>query len=421
MIEKKEIANEKTILIGTIKPGETDELIQEHLGELELLAETAGAEVIGKITQRISKINSATFIGKGKSIQIINQAIELNVKLIIFDDELSPAQIKNYHNLSDKIKVLDRSGLILDIFRKHARTKEATTQVDLAYLEYLLPRLTRQWTHLERQMGGIGTRAGMGETQIEVDRRLVRGRITRLKKDLIRIEKERHTQSMRRNSEYRVALVGYTNAGKSTLFKALTGTDVYIQDQLFATLDTTIRKLSLDSSHTILLSDTVGFIRKLPHNLVASFKSTLKEVLEADLILMVLDISSPQISEHITTIFDVLKEMSANKIPIVKVLNKVDLISNGKLIQKLQQSFPDSVTISAKNHLRLSDLKQKIITMMESNYETVDLKFTYDDGKTIAQVQEGVEVLKREYEEKIVKLRIRGSKSRISQIMASLS
>ena len=421
MIEKKEIANEKTILIGTIKPGETDELIHEHLGELELLAETAGAEVIGKITQRISKINSATFIGKGKSIQIINQAIELNAKLIIFDDELSPAQIKNYHNLSDKIKVLDRSGLILDIFRKHARTKEATTQVDLAYLEYLLPRLTRQWTHLERQMGGIGTRAGMGETQIEVDRRLVRGRITRLKKDLIRIEKERHTQSMRRDSEYRVSLVGYTNAGKSTLFKALTGTDVYIQDQLFATLDTTIRKLSLDSSHTILLSDTVGFIRKLPHNLVASFKSTLKEVLEADLIIMVLDISSPQISEHITTIFDVLKEMSANKIPIVRVLNKVDLISNGKLIQKLQQSFPDSVTISAKNHLRLSDLKQKIITMMESNYETVDLKFTYDDGKTIAQVQEGVEVLKREYEEKIVKLRIRGSKSRISQIMASLS
>ena len=421
MIEKKEIANEKTILIGTIKPGETDELIHEHLSELELLAETAGAEVIGKITQRISKINSATFIGKGKSIQIINQAIELNAKLIIFDDELSPAQIKNYHNLSDKIKVLDRSGLILDIFRKHARTKESTTQVDLAYLEYLLPRLTRQWTHLERQMGGIGTRAGMGETQIEVDRRLVRGRITRLKKDLIRIEKERHTQSIRRDSEYRVALVGYTNAGKSTLFKALTGTDVYIQDQLFATLDTTIRKLSLDSSHTILLSDTVGFIRKLPHNLVASFKSTLKEVLEADLILMVLDISSPQISEHITTIFDVLKEMSANKIPIVKVLNKVDLISNGKLIQKLQQSFPDSVTISAKNHLRLSDLKQKIITMMESNYETVDLKFTYDDGKAIAQVQEGVEVLKREYEEKAVKLKIRGSKSRISQIMASLS
>tara|TARA_B100000579_G_C22809344_1_gene844319 strand:+ start:270 stop:1535 length:1266 start_codon:yes stop_codon:yes gene_type:complete len=421
MIERKEISNEKTILIGTIKPGETAELIKEYLSELELLAETAGAEVVGTITQKISRINSATFIGKGKAKQIINQAKELNVNLMIFDDELSPAQIKNYHNLSDKIKVLDRSGLILDIFRKHARTKEATTQVDLAYLEYLLPRLTRQWTHLERQMGGIGTRAGMGETQIEVDRRLIRSRITRLKKDLIRIDKERHTQSMRRESEYRVSLVGYTNAGKSTLFKALTGTDVYIQDQLFATLDTTVRKLSLDSAHTTLISDTVGFIRKLPHNLVASFKSTLKEVLEADLILMVLDISSPQINDHIITINDVLKEMSAIEIPVLKVLNKVDLISDGKLIQKLKRAFPNSVTISAKDHLKLSDLKQKIINTMESNYETVDLKFTYDDGKAIAQVQEGVEVLKREYEEKVVRLKIRGSKSRISQIMASLS
>tara|TARA_Y100000996_G_scaffold234825_1_gene184677 strand:+ start:336 stop:1601 length:1266 start_codon:yes stop_codon:yes gene_type:complete len=421
MIERKEISNEKTILIGTIKPGETAELIKEYLSELELLAETAGAEVVGTITQKISRINSATFIGKGKAKQIINQAEELNVNLMIFDDELSPAQIKNYHNLSDKIKVLDRSGLILDIFRKHARTKEATTQVDLAYLEYLLPRLTRQWTHLERQMGGIGTRAGMGETQIEVDRRLIRSRITRLKKDLIRIDKERHTQSMRRESEYRVSLVGYTNAGKSTLFKALTGTDVYIQDQLFATLDTTVRKLSLDSAHTTLISDTVGFIRKLPHNLVASFKSTLKEVLEADLILMVLDISSPQINDHIITINDVLKEMSANEIPVLKVLNKVDLISDGKLIQKLKRAFPNSVTISAKDHLKLSDLKQKIINTMESSYETVDLKFTYDDGKAIAQVQEGVEVLKREYEEKVVRLKIRGNKSRISQIMASLN
>ena len=334
MIEKKEIVNEKTIIIGVIQSGQTDEIINEHLDELELLAETAGAEVVGRITQKVSKINSATFIGKGKANQIISQAKELDVKLIIFDDELSPGQIKNYHNLSDKIKVLDRSGLILDIFRKHARTKEATTQVNLAYLEYLLPRLTRQWTHLERQMGGIGTRAGMGETQIEVDRRLIRTRITRLKRDLKKIEKERDTQSTRRQSEFRVSLVGYTNAGKSTLFKAITGAEVYIKDQLFATLDTTIRKLDLDSSHEILLSDTVGFIRKLPHNLVASFKSTLKEVLEADLILVVLDISSLQIKDHVNTIADVLKEMGANEIPIIQVLNKVDLISDGKMIEK---------------------------------------------------------------------------------------
>ena len=421
MIEKKEITNEKALLIGVIKSGNTDEMIKEHLDELELLAQTAGAEVVGRITQRVSKINPATFIGKGKADQIIEQSKELDVKLIIFDDELSPGQIKNYHKISENIKVLDRSGLILDIFQKHARTKEATTQVDLAYLEYLLPRLTRQWTHLERQMGGIGTRAGMGETQIEVDRRLIRTRITRLKKDLEKIEKERETQSIRRESEFRVSLVGYTNAGKSTLFKALTGSDVYIQDQLFATLDTTIRKLDLDTSHTILLSDTVGFIRKLPHNLVASFKSTLKEVLEADLIVMVLDMSSPQIRDHVDTITDVLKEMNADSIPVVHVLNKVDLISDGNFIEKLQRSFPGSVTISAHQHLKLSDLTSKIVEKMESNYQTIDLQFSYEDGKAIAQVQQGVEVLERAYEEEGVKLKIRGSRSRISQIMASIN
>ncbi|MFL2982946.1 MAG: GTPase HflX [Candidatus Neomarinimicrobiota bacterium] len=420
MIEKKDITNERALLIGVIKPSDKQQKITEHLDELELLAQTAGAEVVGRVTQRISKINPSTFIGKGKAQQIIDQSKSLDVRLIIFDDELSPAQIKNYHKISENIKVLDRSGLILDIFQKNARTKEATTQVDLAYLEYLLPRLTRQWTHLERQMGGIGTRAGMGETQIEVDRRLIRTRITRLKKDLKKIEQERDTQSLRRQSEFRVSLVGYTNAGKSTLFKALTGSEVYIQNQLFATLDTTIRKLDLDASHTILLSDTVGFIRKLPHNLVASFKSTLKEVLEADLIIMVLDMSSPQINDHINTITEVLEEMHADSISVIYVLNKVDLITDVNLIKKLQRTHPEAVTISAHQHLKLSDLKNKIIEKMETSYQTIDLQFSYDDGKKIAQVQQGVEVLKRAYEEKSVKLKIRGSRSRISQIMASI-
>ena len=275
---------EKVLLIGVINQTHNEITVKEHLSELSLLVETAGGEVVGKVTQKISRINPATLVGVGKAKQIISQAKEIGAKLIIFDDELSPAQIKNYHKMSKKIKTLDRNGLILDIFKKHARTKEAITQVNLAYLEYLLPRLTRQWTHLERQMGGIGTRAGMGETQIEIDRRLIRTRISRLKKDLKKNEKERGTQSLKRKSEYRVSLVGYTNAGKSTLFKALTGAEVYIKDQLFATLDTKIRKLKIDPSHTVLLSDTVGFIRKLPHNLVASFRSTLKEVLEADLI-----------------------------------------------------------------------------------------------------------------------------------------
>ena len=420
MIERNNVGQEKALLVGVIQPGMTESLIHEHLDELELLAETAGAKIAGRITQRVSKINPATFIGKGKADELLNQAKELDVKLIVFDDELSPGQIKNYHKISENVKVLDRSGLILDIFHKHAKTKEARTQVDLAYMEYLLPRLTRQWTHLERQMGGIGTRAGMGETQIEIDRRLIRTRISKLKKELIRIEKERDTQSYRRQSEFRVSLVGYTNAGKSTLFKTLTGSDVYIQDQLFATLDTTVRQLQIDESHPILLSDTVGFIRKLPHNLVASFKSTLKEVLEADLILVMLDISSSQIEDHFQTIENVLKEMGAQEIPQILVLNKVDLISDGNMIEKRQREFPNSVTVSAQQHLRLSELKSRILGKMEENFQTIDLEFPYDQGKTIAHAQEGVDVLKREYEENGVKLRIRGSQSRINQILSSL-
>ena len=405
MIINESISNERALIIGVIQPGVNDVVINEQLDELELLAQTAGAKVLGRITQKISKINPATFIGKGKAEQIIKKAQALDVSLILFDDELSPAQIKNYHNLSDKIKVLDRSGLILDIFQRHAKTNEAKTQVDLAFLQYLLPRLTRQWTHLERQMGGIGTRAGMGETQIEIDRRLIRSRITKLKKDLDKIEQERQTQSNRRKSEFRVSLVGYTNAGKSTLFNALTGENVFIKDQLFATLDTTIRQLDLDSSHQILISDTVGFIRKLPHNLVASFKSTLKEVLEADLILVVLDISSSQLFEHIKTIDDVLVELGTEKIPRLNVLNKVDLISDPNMIERRKRELPQSVIISASEKIRLNELKSKIFDKMEEN------------GKFIALAQDGVEVLKREYEEDSVKLKIRGSRSRINQIL----
>ena len=417
MINNEIISDEKALIIGVIQPGVNDRIISEQLDELELLAKTAGAKVLGRITQKISKINPATFIGKGKAEQILKKAQALDVSLILFDDELSPAQIKNYHNLSDKIKVLDRSGLILDIFKRHAKTNESKKQVDLAFLQYLLPRLTRQWTHLERQMGGIGTRAGMGETQIEIDRRLIRSRITKLKKDLARIEQERQTQSNRRKSEFRVSLVGYTNAGKSTLFNSLTGSNVYIKDQLFATLDTTIRQLDLDSSHQILLSDTVGFIRKLPHNLVASFKSTLKEVLEADLILVVLDISSNQLFEHIKTIDQVLLELSADQIPRLNVLNKVDLISDPNIIERRKRELPQSVIISAYEKIRLNELKSKIFDKMEENFQTIDIDFPYNYGKAIAQAQDGVEVLKREYDEDCVKLTIRGSRSRINQIL----
>ena len=411
---------EKVLLIGVISQANNESVVEEHIQELFLLVKTAGAEVVGVITQKVSKINPATLIGAGKAKQIISQAEEIGAKIIIFDDELSPAQIKNYHKMSKNIKILDRNGLILDIFKKHARTKEAITQVDLAYMEYLLPRLTRQWTHLERQMGGIGTRAGMGETQIEIDRRLVRTRISKLKKELQKIEKERVTQSLNRKSEYRVSLVGYTNAGKSTLFKALTGADVFIKDQLFATLDTTIRKLILDSSHNVLLSDTVGFIRKLPHNLIASFRSTLKEVLEADLIVIVLDISSIEIEDHLHTINNVLKDMGANDVPVLHVLNKADKISDDK-IEKVKRSFVDSVIISAQHHLMISELKKKIVEKMESNFQTVELQIPYKDGKIIANAQQGVKVLERNFEDHIVRLKVRGAKPRIKQIINSVN
>ena len=224
--------------------------------------------------------------------------------------------------------MIDRSALILDIFKKHAQTREAKTQVELAYCQYLLPRLTRQWTHLERQMGGVGTRAGMGETQIEIDRRLIRTKISKLNKDLKKIDTERAIQSKKRKTEFRVALVGYTNAGKSTLFNALTGNNAYVKDQLFATLDTTVRKFKLNNIYNVLLSDTVGFIRKLPHNLVASFRSTLNELLDADLILIVLDGSSNIIDEHLETIKRVLSDLGAEKIPHSLIINKIDRVKN---------------------------------------------------------------------------------------------
>ena len=421
MIDNKIIQLEKVLLVGVIHRLSSENIVKEHLDELQLLVKTAGAKVVGRVTQKISRINPATLIGIGKAKEIISQAKEIDASVIIFDEELSPAQIKNYHKISTKIKILDRNSLILDIFKKHARTKEAKTQVDLAYFEYLLPRLTRQWTHLERQMGGIGTRAGMGETQIEIDRRLIRNRISRLKKELNKIENERATQSLHRKSEYRVSLVGYTNAGKSTLFNSLTGSNVYIKDQLFATLDTTIRKLKLDASHQVLLSDTVGFIRKLPHNLVASFKSTLKEVLEADLIIIVLDISSTEIEEHLETINNVLQQMGANEVPLLHVLNKVDKIPDNRKIDKVKRLFIDPVVISAEHHLMISDLRKRIIEKMESNFQTIEITIPYGDGKVIANAQTGVKVLERFFQDDAVKLKIRGARPRIEQIIKSIN
>ena len=409
--------SEKAFLIGVLHGNQTAEVVKEHLSELKQLAETAGATVVGQITQNLRKINPQYFIGKGKALQIIEQAKALNVELIIFDDELNPGQVKNFLKLAKNIKIIDRNGLILDIFQKHAQTREAKTQVELAQLEYILPRLTRQWSHLERQMGGIGTLAGMGEAQIEVDRRLIRQRISKLKKELTYIEKERQTQSKRRKDEYRVALVGYTNAGKSTLMRALSGEDVFIQDQLFATLDTTIRKVQLDKYHSILLSDTVGFIRKLPHNLVASFRSTLLEVLESNLILVVLDTASNQVSEHMNTIEEVLKELGAERHKALIVLNKIDLISENGRMNFLKRKYPDAIMVSAKDQLRLDRLIAEMIKTMNADYETVEITFSYKQGKELAKVQENVEVLERHYQNDSIRLKIKGRRNRVNQII----
>ena len=407
---------DKALLVGIILPNIYEVDVNNHLDELEMLAETANVETLGVITQKLHRINPAFYIGKGKAQQVIEQAKLLNANVVIFDDELSPAQIKNYHKLAKKIKVIDRSALILDIFKKRAKTREAKTQVELALCQYLLPRLTRQWTHLERQMGGVGTRAGMGETQIEIDRRLIREKISKLKIDLKKIESERKTQSQNRGKEYRVALVGYTNAGKSTLFNSLTGNDVYVENQLFATLDTTVRKLKLNKKHQVLLSDTVGFIRKLPHNLVASFRSTLKELLEADHILIVLDASSNIIEEHLETITLVLNELGATEISTSYIFNKIDLIKKDVDLRKLKSSFNNAIFISALHHLKLDNIKKHLIDKVESDFDIFDLNIAYDQGKILSEIQNQAEILDTDYGDEFIKLKIRGRENSIKRL-----
>jgi len=415
------VQKEKAMLVGVVYGGLDRNKVDQHLDELRLLTETAGGEVIDTVVQKINRINPSFFIGTGKANEIINRAKYQNISTIIFDDELSPSHVKNFNKLSEEMKVIDRSALILEIFKQHAQTKESKTQVELAQLQYMLPRLTRAWTHLERQMGGIGTRAGAGETQIEVDRRLVRTRISKLKKELIKIDKEREIQSKRRGNLFKASLVGYTNAGKSTLMKAMSGADVFIQDQLFATLDTTTRLVELDNAHSIMLSDTVGFVRKLPHHLVASFKSTLKEVVNSDLIMMVLDASSKQVYDHYEIIMDVLNDLGAERHKTLVVLNKVDHDAAKSQITYLNRKFPKGVFVSALNHLRIDVLSKEIMNIMDEVYEVVDLKFSYSDSKAIAQAQVGVDVLERSYNNDHVQLKVKGSSWRINQILSSIN
>ena len=321
MIEKKSLDVEKTILVGVINSKQNIETSKEYLDELAFLAYTAGGEVIRRFTQKIDPPNPKTFIGSGKMEEVLDFVKGNDISSVIFDDELTPAQQGNIEKLL-KCKILDRTGLILDIFAQRAQTSYACTQVELAQYEYLLPRLKGLWTHLERQRGGIGMR-GPGETEIETDRRIVRNKITLLKKKLVTIDKQMATQRGNRGALVRLALIGYTNVGKSTLMNVLSKSKVFAENKLFATLDTTVRKVVFGNL-PFLMSDTVGFIRKLPTQLIESFKSTLDEVQEADLLLHIVDISHPNFEEHIESVNQILKEIKSLDKPFLMVFNKID-------------------------------------------------------------------------------------------------
>ena len=349
MIEQKDSKLEKAVLIGVIRQGQDQEKVKEYLDELEFLTYTAGGEVYKRFTQRINAPNPRTFIGSGKMKEIEDHIQENEIDSAIFDDELNAVQQRNIEK-QWRCKILDRTALILDIFAQRAKTSYARTQVELAQYEYLLPRLTGLWTHLERQRGGIGMR-GPGETEIETDRRIVRDRISLLKKKLSKIDVQMETQRGNRGSLVRVALVGYTNVGKSTLMNVISKSEVFAENKLFATLDTTVRKVVLGNL-PFLLSDTVGFIRKLPTALVESFKSTLDEVREADLLVHVVDISHPNFEEHIETVNNVLEEIGSGGKETLLVFNKIDQF-NPEVIEE-----DDLVTVKTSRHFTIEEWKK---------------------------------------------------------------
>ncbi|TDD78262.1 GTPase HflX [Flavobacterium caseinilyticum] len=322
MLEKEVINFEKTAIVGIVTQNQSEEKLREYLDELEFLTFTAGGQVVKRFSQKMERPNPKTFVGTGKIEEIHQFVKENDISTLVFDDELSPSQQKNISKIITECKILDRTHLILDIFAQRAETSYARTQVELAQCQYLLPRLSGMWTHLERQKGGIGMR-GPGETEIETDRRIVRDRIALLKEKIKSIDKQMGTQRGNRGAMVRVALVGYTNVGKSTLMNAVGKSDVFVENKLFATLDTTVRKVVIKNL-PFLLSDTVGFIRKLPTQLVDSFKSTLDEVREADLLLHVVDISHPEFEDHIASVNQTLLDIKANDKPVIMVFNKID-------------------------------------------------------------------------------------------------
>lgn len=377
---------ERAVLVGVITPQVGERVAMEYLDELEFLAQTAGAETIKIFTQKMANPHRRTFVGEGKLEEIKQYCKDNDIDSVIFDDELSPSQLRNIERELE-LKILDRTNLILDIFASRATTAYAKTQVELAQYQYLLPRLTGMWTHLERQRGGIGMR-GPGETEIETDRRIIRDKISRLKEQLLKIDRQMATQRSNRGQMVRVALVGYTNVGKSTIMNVLAKCDILAENKLFATLDTTVRKVVIDNL-PFLLSDTVGFIRKLPHQLVESFKSTLDEVREADLLLHVVDISHPQAEDQINVVTETLKEIGAQGKPIYTIFNKIDAYTYTPIdeddlvsvettanmpLEKIEKTYmarhPSSIFISAVKGTNMVRLKEELYNSIRDIHNT---------------------------------------------------
>lgn len=387
---------ESAILVGVVTPERSAWVVNDNLDELEQLARTAGAVVTDRVTQNLNSIVPATYIGTGKVKTLKRMAAAQDTDLIIFDDDLAPAQIRN---LEQEIgcKLLDRSGLILDVFAGRASTSAAKTQVEMAQLEYLRTRLTRRWTHLSRQKGGIGTK-GPGETQIEMDRRIIDKRIATLKERLEKIDRQRRTQRKRRDRHTRVSLVGYTNAGKSTLMNALAEeANVLAEDRLFATLDATTRTITLGDSKPVLMSDTVGFIRKLPHNLIESFKSTLDEVRESDILLHVVDLSHPRYKDQIEVVNETLEEIEAGGKDTVMVFNKIDKLQDKRVMSALREKYEDAVFVSGLRGIGLSVLREEVRTRIERNYVQRDVYIPAAEAELIAYIHRLGEVISKEY------------------------
>lgn len=409
---------EQAIMVGVRLGPETHQLlsVEDSLQELEMLAETAGIEVVGSVTQSLNRPNSRTYIGKGKLEELKLLAEELNAKVVLFDDELSPRHQRELEKeFPGDYKVLDRTALILDIFAQHADTREGMLQVELAQYKYRLPRLTRAWTHLARQAGGAAGRSGSvggvglrgpGETQLEVDRRDISKRIDKLEEELekVRGHRTRHRSQRRKSNIPVVALVGYTNAGKSTLLNALTDAQIYVADQLFATLDPTTRQLELPTGETVLMTDTVGFIQKLPTDLVAAFRATLEEIAEADLLLHLIDGSHENAQSQRQTVLETLEEIGAGEIPILNVYNKIDLLDEESLQDLKDGSDPLSLYISAREKWGFEELSAAISAGVAQGYERVSVLLPYAEGRLVSMFHEKGHVRSLEHKENGVRI-----------------